>query len=511
MGLQLRRGTESDRLLITPASGEPLYTTDTRKFYIGDGVTPGGILLADAGAIDSTGQSIYATITYVDNAIDSVIGSAPNSLNTLQELAQAINNDSDFYNSLRGLIDGQLDSGEVINLIDSAYINARLDTTSFLDSAEALILIDSAVVESRIKESFIATIVDSAYVNNRLDTTSFLDSVEAINLIDSAYVNARLDTTLFLDSAEVINLIDSDYVNARVNTRNFLDSAEALILIDSAHVLSKSQNYIDTQIKNLIDAAPEALDTLNELAAAINDDSNFAGTITASIATKVAKTEFSTYFDSNLALKTTDDLAEGDSNLYYTRDRFDSAFNNRITNVDRSIVPDSSYQYDIGSPVKPFKDIWADDVYLSRNSLYLGFTKLSVDENGALNISTVDSNYASLDSSNQGILDPRNLDNAFDVVLDSTGQQTVDSFKINEHRTARYVIQMTHNSIYHSTEILLMHNDTDVFMTEYAVLKTQDSDVAYITADINNDNVRLLITPSYSNTTIKAKRLIIDV
>lgn len=47
--------------------------------------------------------------------------------------------------------------------------------------------------------------------------------------------------------------------------------------------------YVDTSISNLVDTAPGTLDTLNELAAALGDDSNFATTITNSIATKVSK------------------------------------------------------------------------------------------------------------------------------------------------------------------------------------------------------------------------------
>lgn len=38
----------------------------------------------------------------------------------------------------------------------------------------------------------------------------------------------------------------------------------------------------------LLDGAPSALDTLNELAAALGDDSNFATTVTNSIATKAS-------------------------------------------------------------------------------------------------------------------------------------------------------------------------------------------------------------------------------
>lgn len=43
MPLRLRRGTDSSRTGITPIQGEPIYTTDTKKFFIGDGTTPGGV------------------------------------------------------------------------------------------------------------------------------------------------------------------------------------------------------------------------------------------------------------------------------------------------------------------------------------------------------------------------------------------------------------------------------------------------------------------------------------
>ena len=45
--------------------------------------------------------------------------------------------------------------------------------------------------------------------------------------------------------------------------------------------------YVDSEVAGLIDSAPGALDTLNELAAAIGDDANFSTTITNSIATKL--------------------------------------------------------------------------------------------------------------------------------------------------------------------------------------------------------------------------------
>lgn len=47
------RGLESSRASVTPEEGEPLYATDTKELYIGDGSTPGG---NPVGSIRTTGD-----------------------------------------------------------------------------------------------------------------------------------------------------------------------------------------------------------------------------------------------------------------------------------------------------------------------------------------------------------------------------------------------------------------------------------------------------------------------
>jgi hypothetical protein len=47
--------------------------------------------------------------------------------------------------------------------------------------------------------------------------------------------------------------------------------------------------YVQTELTDLIAGAPGTLDTLNELAAAINDDASYASTLTTALGTKVAK------------------------------------------------------------------------------------------------------------------------------------------------------------------------------------------------------------------------------
>jgi hypothetical protein len=49
MALQIRRGTNAERLTITPLQGELIYTTDTKGLFIGDGTTAGGVQVVSGG------------------------------------------------------------------------------------------------------------------------------------------------------------------------------------------------------------------------------------------------------------------------------------------------------------------------------------------------------------------------------------------------------------------------------------------------------------------------------
>ena len=55
-----------------------------------------------------------------------------------------------------------------------------------------------------------------------------------------------------------------------------------------------TKDYVDTSISGLVDNAPDALNTLNELSAALNDDSNFASTITTALAAKADSADLAT-------------------------------------------------------------------------------------------------------------------------------------------------------------------------------------------------------------------------
>lgn len=55
-----------------------------------------------------------------------------------------------------------------------------------------------------------------------------------------------------------------------------------------------TKQYVDTFISGLVDNAPDALNTLNELSAALNDDSNFASTVATALAAKANSADLAT-------------------------------------------------------------------------------------------------------------------------------------------------------------------------------------------------------------------------
>lgn len=57
---------------------------------------------------------------------------------------------------------------------------------------------------------------------------------------------------------------------------------------------TKTDAQIAAAVNGLVDAAPGTLDTLNELAAALNDDANFSTTVTNALASKAATADIYT-------------------------------------------------------------------------------------------------------------------------------------------------------------------------------------------------------------------------
>ena len=114
------------------------------------------------------------------------------------------------------------------------------------------------------------------------------------------------------------------------------------------------------------------------------------------------------------------------------------------------------------------------------------------------------------------------------ITIDSTGElntstqainvntiTTVDSFDKTAYRTAKYLIQVSQGTKYTSSEVLLAHDGTDSFMSEYAVIELGASRIPMtVSTSISSGNVLLRVTitdAASTNATVKVARTLIAV
>ena len=373
-------------LVVTDSATFGNTITGTNAIFTGT-VTANNIL--DSAQITAIATANSVDSAYVTAQVDALIDGAPGTLDTLNEIAAALNDDDSAYGTLIGLINAKsdLDSAQVSSIItadvdqafvnalnidadnldgqsgsfyldytnftntptvDSAYVQARQDfayasltgAPNVLDSADVTNIVDSAYIQARqitggggtVDSAYVLSVVDSGVIpftqkfyhftadSGQLTFTGADDDTETlaytsealavylngILLIDSVDYTASNGTSIILtdsatngdvltvlkfggnttgiDSADVINLIDSAYVQARQDFA-YSSLTGKPTFADSA--------YVTSQINSLIDAAPASLDTLNELAAALGDDANFSATVTNLIATKVDSAQVS--------------------------------------------------------------------------------------------------------------------------------------------------------------------------------------------------------------------------
>jgi hypothetical protein len=83
----------------------------------------------------------------------------------------------------------------------------------------------------------------------------------------------------------------------------------------------------------------------------------------------------------------------------------------------------------------------------------------------------------------------------------STSQASVDSFTAASYRSAQYQVQITKGSVYQMTTINVLHDGTNAYISEFGTIKT-GVNLATFDADINSGSLRLLATPTSSDSTV---------
>ena len=86
----------------------------------------------------------------------------------------------------------------------------------------------------------------------------------------------------------------------------------------------------------------------------------------------------------------------------------------------------------------------------------------------------------------------------------STTATNVNSFAASTFTTAKLLVQVTQGSSIHSTELMLIHNGTDVYMTEYGTIYNSDIIVTF-DAIVTGGNVEVRLTKTSAAATANAE------
>lgn len=132
----------------------------------------------------------------------------------------------------------------------------------------------------------------------------------SVDWYSSMQSNYNLIDTHLGDTNIHVTTEDKARWDGKANASHTHTSSELTDIDDYA-----TKQYVDTSISGLVDNAPDALNTLNELSAALNDDSNFASTVTTALAAKANSADLATVATSGSYTDLTDKPTINDSTI----------------------------------------------------------------------------------------------------------------------------------------------------------------------------------------------------
>ena len=319
--MQQRRGTAAQWTAANPtlAAGEIGFETDTNKFKMGNG------------------SSTWTALTYFANSAivtDLIGGALPATLDTLTEIVAAINQDPAFFTTIAtNLSTHAADTTSVHGITDTAALATQTYVTDAIagvtgdysamagvgiswNAGTEAFDIDNTVATQTYADGVVGThSTDTTSVHGIADTSALATTTNvstaqtaaetfatgAVTTHNSATTNIHgiADTSLLVTTTGTQTLTNktitspSGLVKADVglgNVDNTADTAKPVSTAQSTAIATaKAEAIADatSQVNAILTGAPAALNTLDELAAALGDDANFAATVTTSLGNKV--------------------------------------------------------------------------------------------------------------------------------------------------------------------------------------------------------------------------------
>lgn len=285
----------------------------------------------------------YQTNSDVEKVVASLVGAAPETLDTLQELADALGDDPNFAATISEEIGKKLDTStynneksnfalkseipDISNLATKEELSAKQNTlvsgtniktingNSILGEGNITIEIpeggitdspsDGKLYGRKNSEWTEVIIPDTSNLATKSEVTKGLNQkVDSETLND--YLTVDNASTTYATKTELDNKLNTSAYNSE--KVNFALKTEIPTVPTNVSSFTNDAGYqtesdVDNKIATLVDSAPETLDTLNELATALNNDPNFATSISTELGNKLNSSVYESE-KTSFALKT---------------------------------------------------------------------------------------------------------------------------------------------------------------------------------------------------------------
>ena len=297
----------------------------------------------ETGITTGDASTLSSAKTYADQKIAALVDSAPDAMNTLNKLATAINNHQTEYDTYISTVAANITTAKSDAIAEAAKKDTALHTAISAEiDADVEIEKDRAMsVEAQLQAAInnhgthlaLGTSASNAYYGDK--------GKEAYDHSQSAHAPVNAQKNSDITKAEIEAKLTGEitthkhdgsyYKKTETYTKTEIEeiktNLETSITTGNASTLSSAKTYADQKITALVNSAPEAMNTLNELATAINNHQTeydaYVSTVSANIAT--AKSEaIAEAAKKDTALHTTIS-AEIDADVKAEKDRAEAA------------------------------------------------------------------------------------------------------------------------------------------------------------------------------------------
>ena len=258
--MQQRKGTAAQWISTNSGQGPVLnageigFEMDTNKFKIGDGVNHWVDLIYFTDSASALA------------AINAVIDAAPAALNTLNELAAAINDDPAFFTT-----------------IATNLSNHQSDTTNIHGIADTSILVTTTGAQTLTNKTITSPsgLVKADVGLGNVDNTS--DANKPISTATQTALDLKADSSAITELAQ--DAVNTAIVAGVGLDKTYDDLANTITIDIDSTVATKAyaDNAALTAVDNIVAGAPALLNTLDELAAAMGDDPAYLGTVASNL------------------------------------------------------------------------------------------------------------------------------------------------------------------------------------------------------------------------------------